>query len=56
MPTPNEKLAASLAVLQELEKGGQRVFQSNELTRVHRTRLLQNESDFARRLPARRVG
>jgi fido (protein-threonine AMPylation protein) len=42
MPAPNEKLAASLAVLQELQKGGWRVFQSKELTRVHRTRLLQN--------------
>jgi hypothetical protein len=42
MPTPNEKLAASLAVLHELQKGGRRVFQSKEFTRVHRTRLLRN--------------
>lgn len=42
MPTPNEKLAQSLSALQELQKGGRRVFQSQELTRVHRERLLQN--------------
>src|SRR5271155_485215 len=42
MPTPNEKLAASLAVLQKLQRGGHRVFQSKELTRVHRARLLRN--------------
>lgn len=41
MATPNEKLAASLARLQNLQKGGRRVFQSKELTRVHRERLLQ---------------
>lgn len=42
MATPNEKLAASLSVLEKLQKGGRRVFRSNELTRVHRERLLQN--------------
>jgi fido (protein-threonine AMPylation protein) len=42
MPPPNEKLAESLAVLQELQKGGRRVFKSNDLTRTHRERLLQN--------------
>lgn len=42
MPTPNEKLAESLSALQELQKGGRRVFQSKEFTRVHRERLLQN--------------
>ena len=42
MPTPNEKLAASLTVLQEVQKGGRRVFRSNELSRVHRERLLRN--------------
>lgn len=42
MAAPNEKLAASLAVLQELQKGGRRVFQSKALPRVHRTRLLQS--------------
>ncbi|MEX2260416.1 MAG: Fic family protein [Bryobacteraceae bacterium] len=42
MPMPNEKLAASLSVLQTLRKGGRRVFQSKDLSRVHRERLLQN--------------
>ena len=42
MPAPNEKLAESLAVLQGLQKGGQRVFRSDELSRTHRERLLQN--------------
>ncbi len=42
MATPNEKLAASLARLEELQKGPRRVFRSNELTRVHRERLLRN--------------
>jgi len=42
MATPQEKLAASLAELEKLQKGGRRVFRSNELTRVHRERLLQN--------------
>ena len=42
MPTPNEKLAESLAALQELQKGGRRVFQSSELSRVHRERLVAN--------------
>ena len=42
MATPNEKLAASLGVLQELQKGGRRVFQSSELSRVHRDRLLKH--------------
>lgn len=42
MPTPNEKLAASLAVLQELQKGGRRVFQSKEFTKLHRGRLHRN--------------
>jgi fido (protein-threonine AMPylation protein) len=42
MSTPNEKLAESLAVLQELQKNGRRVFQSGELSRLHRERLLQN--------------
>ncbi len=41
MATPNEKLAASLAVLHELQRKG-RVFRSNELSRVHRERLLKN--------------
>lgn len=42
MPTPNEKLAASLAALQQLQGGGRCVFQSKELSRVHRERLLHN--------------
>lgn len=42
MPTPNENLADSLASLQELQKEGRRVFQSKDLTRVHRERLLRN--------------
>jgi len=40
--TPNEKLAASLSVLQKLQRGGRRVFQSSELSRVHRDRLLKH--------------
>lgn len=42
MAKPNEKLAASLAQLEKLQKGGRRVFRSTELTRVHRERLLKN--------------
>lgn len=42
MTTPNEKLAVSLVKLQALQKDGGRVFRSNELTRVHRERLLEN--------------
>ena len=41
MATPREKLAASLSVLEELQRGGRRVFRSDELTRVHRERLLR---------------
>ena len=42
MATPNEKLAASLAQLNKIQRGGRRVFRSSELTRVHRERLLRN--------------
>ena len=42
MAKPNEKLAASLAQLEKLQKGGRRVLRSTELTRVHRERLLKN--------------
>jgi hypothetical protein len=42
MAAPNEKLAASLSILQGLQKGGRRVFQSSELSRVHRDRLLKH--------------
>jgi hypothetical protein len=39
MATPSDKLAASLAKLQALQADGRRVFQSDELPRVHRERL-----------------
>jgi len=42
MPTPNEKLAASLAALQELRNSGRNVFRSAELSRTHRERLSRN--------------
>ena len=42
MAAPSEKLAASLTRLEELQKGGRRVFRSGELTRVHRERLVRN--------------
>ena len=42
MVAPNEKLAVSLAQLQNLEGQGRRVFRSGELTRVHRERLIRN--------------
>src|ERR1700740_1663180 len=42
MPTPNEKLAESLAALHDLQKGGRRVFKSDDLTRTNRERLVQN--------------
>jgi fido (protein-threonine AMPylation protein) len=42
MPAPNEKLAKSLKALQALQSGGRRVFQSKELRRVQRERLLRN--------------
>jgi hypothetical protein len=42
MPKPNEKLAESLAALQDLQKNGRRVFRSRELSRTHRERLLRN--------------
>ncbi len=40
MARPNEKLVESLAALQAVQKGGRRVFRSDELSRVHRQRLL----------------
>jgi fido (protein-threonine AMPylation protein) len=40
VPTPNEKLAESMAELEKLQAEGQRVFRSQELSRVHRERLL----------------
>lgn len=42
MATPNEKLAASLAQFNKIQRGGRRVFRSSELTRVHREHLLRN--------------
>ncbi len=42
MATPNEKLAESLQALQKLQSGGRRVFQSNEISRTHRERLIGN--------------
>jgi fido (protein-threonine AMPylation protein) len=40
MSTPNEKLAESMAELEKLQAEGRRVFRSQELSRVHRERLL----------------
>jgi fido (protein-threonine AMPylation protein) len=42
MATPNIKLAESLDVLKALQAGGGRVFRSEELSRVHRERLVTN--------------
>ncbi len=41
MPTPNEKLAAALAELEKLQAAGKHVVRSEELSRVHRERLLR---------------
>src|ERR1700751_2609603 len=42
MPSPNEKLAESLDLLKELQQGNRRVFRSDDLSRVHRERLVEN--------------
>ena len=42
MATPNEKLAESLDALRALQEGGRRVFRSDDLSRVHRERLVAN--------------
>ena len=42
MATPNEKLAESLDALKALQQGGRRVFRSDDLSRVHRERLVEN--------------
>jgi len=42
MPTPNEKLAASLTVLRGRQQSEQRVFQAQDLPRAHRERLVAN--------------
>ncbi len=39
---PNEKLAGSMAALGELQKHRRKVFESKELRRVDRERLLRN--------------
>ncbi len=41
MATPQEKTARSLERLHKLQEGGRRVFRSQELSRVHRDRLVQ---------------
>ena len=40
--SPNEKLAESLDVLKALQEGSRRVFRSDDLSRVHRERLVEN--------------
>lgn len=42
MPEPREKLAASLEALKALQDQGRCVFQSKELSRTHRDRLVRN--------------
>jgi fido (protein-threonine AMPylation protein) len=42
MAKPHEKLADSLNALRQLQGGGRRVFRSDELTRIHRERLLRH--------------
>jgi fido (protein-threonine AMPylation protein) len=42
MAAPHEKLATSLSMLHSLQATGRRVFRSEELTRVHRERLLRH--------------
>jgi hypothetical protein len=42
MPSPNEKLSESLDVLKALQEGNRRVFRSDDLSRVHRERLVEN--------------
>jgi Fic/DOC family protein/uncharacterized protein DUF1488 len=42
VPTPNEKLAESLDALKSLQVGGRRVFRSDDFSRVHRERLVEN--------------
>ena len=42
MATPNEKLAESLYALKALQQDGRRVFRSEDLSRVHRERLVAN--------------
>jgi fido (protein-threonine AMPylation protein) len=42
MATPSEKLAESLDALKALQKAGRRVFRSDEFSRIHRERLVEN--------------
>ena len=42
MSTPNERLAASLKVLERLQEGGGLVFKTKEIGRYDRERLLKN--------------
>ena len=42
MASPREKLAESLDVLKALQHGNRRVFRSEDLSRVHRERLVEN--------------
>src|SRR6266852_6614573 len=42
MAAPNEKLAESLSVLKALQEIGRRVYRSDDLSRVHRERLVEN--------------
>ena len=42
MPSPNEKLAASLAILQDLQGTERHVFRSEDFERAHRERLKRN--------------
>ena len=42
LATPNEKLAESLDALKALQEDGRRVFRSDDLSRVHRERLVAN--------------
>src|SRR6201984_137526 len=42
MPPPNKKLAEPLDVLEALPQGNRRVFRSDDLSRVHRERLVEN--------------
>ena len=42
MAKPNEKLASSLAALHDLQKEGQHIFRTGELSRVHRDRLVKS--------------
>jgi len=42
VPSPNEKLAESLDELKVLQQANRRVFRSDDLSRVHRERLVEN--------------